>query len=285
LTSTALLANKIELGNSKNTGAQAAFAQASQRSIIGVSTLLFAVSALVTVLWCNSMSAMGEMRMPGDWTMSMAWMRMPGQSWPGAMASFVGMWVLMMVAMMMPSHVPMLLRYRQAVGMTGTRHAGLLTALLSVGYFSVWIGVGIVVYPLGVALAAVEMRSYALARAVPIAVGVVVLLAGALQFTSWKVRHLVYCREASDHGLRLAANTAGSWRHGIRLGFRCLFACANLTVILLVVGVMDLRAMVIVTTAITAERLVHAGEGAARGAGFVAAGAGLILIARAAALR
>jgi predicted metal-binding membrane protein len=285
MTSTTLLANKIELENSKNTGAQFALVPASQRSIIGVSTLLFAVSALVTVLWCSSMSAMGEMRMPGDWTMSMAWMRMPGQSWPGTMVSFVGMWVLMMVAMMMPSHVPMLLRYRQAAGMTSTRHAGLLTALVSMGYFSVWTGVGCVIYPLGVALAAVEMRSYALARAVPTAVGVVVLLAGALQFTSWKMRHLVYCREASDHGLTLAANAAGSWRHGIRLGFRCLFACANLTVILLVVGVMDLRAMGIVTIAITAERLVHPGEGAARAAGFVAAGAGLILIARAAALR
>jgi hypothetical protein len=28
------------------------------------------------------MSALGEMPMPGGWTMSMAWMRMPGQTWP-----------------------------------------------------------------------------------------------------------------------------------------------------------------------------------------------------------
>jgi hypothetical protein len=38
------------------------------------------------------MSAMGEMPTPGGWTMSMAWMRMPGQTWPGAAASFLGMW-------------------------------------------------------------------------------------------------------------------------------------------------------------------------------------------------
>jgi hypothetical protein len=42
------------------------------------------------------------MPMPGGWTMSMAWMRMPGQTWPGAAASFLGMWVVMMVAMMLP---------------------------------------------------------------------------------------------------------------------------------------------------------------------------------------
>ncbi len=43
------------------------------------------------------------MEMPGDWTMSMAWMRMPGQSWVGAGGTFLGMWVVMMVAMMLPS--------------------------------------------------------------------------------------------------------------------------------------------------------------------------------------
>ena len=51
-------------------------------------------------------------------------------------------------------------------------------------------------FPLGVALAAVEMQQPALARAVPIAVGVVVLIAGALQLTAWKARHLTGCREA-----------------------------------------------------------------------------------------
>ena len=285
MTSTALLPSKNGTRDSKNVGARFAFVQASQRSIIGVSTLLFAVSAWVTVLCCNSMSAMGEMRMPGDWTMSMAWMRMPGQSWPGAMASFVGMWVLMMVAMMMPSHVPMLLRSGQAAGVAGTRHAGLLTALVSLGYFSVWAGVGILIYPVAVALTAVEMRSYELARAVPIAVGVVVLLAGAFQFTSWKTHYLACCREASDDGLRLAANAATSWRHGIRLGVRCVFACANLTMVLLAAGVMDLRTMGIVTIAITAERLAPADDNVTRTAGWLFAGAGLILIARAVGLR
>jgi hypothetical protein len=39
-------------------------------------------------------------------------------------------------------------------------------------------------FPLGVALAAVEMQQPELARAVPIAVGVVVLMAGSLQLTA-----------------------------------------------------------------------------------------------------
>ena len=148
------------------------------------------------------MSAMGEMPMPGGWTMSMAWMRMPGQTWPGAAASFLGMWVVMMVAMMLPSLVPMLWRYRQAVGRTGETRLGRLTALVGVGYFFVWTVFGMAAFPLGVALAASEMQQPALARAVPIAAGVVVLIAGALQLTAWKARHLACCREAPGRGRR-----------------------------------------------------------------------------------
>src|SRR6185295_7209410 len=101
-----------------------------QRALFGVSALLFAASAAGTVVWCASMSAMGGMSMPGGWTMSMAWMRMPGQTWPGAAATFVGMWIVMMVAMMLPSLVPMLWRYRWAVDGIRERRAGRLTALV-----------------------------------------------------------------------------------------------------------------------------------------------------------
>jgi predicted metal-binding membrane protein len=98
------------------------------------------------------------MPMPGGWTMSMAWMRMPGQTWPGAAASFLGMWVVMMVAMMLPSLVPMLWRYRQAVGRIGETRLGRLTALVGVGYFFVWTVFGMAAFPIGVALAAIEMQ-------------------------------------------------------------------------------------------------------------------------------
>jgi len=125
--------------------------RASQPAFFGVSALLFAASTAVTIVWCASMSAMGEMPMPGGWTMSMAWMRMPGQTWPGAAASFLGMWVAMMLAMMLPSLMPMLWRYRQAVGKTGETRLGRLTALVSIGYFFVWTVFGMAAFPLGVA--------------------------------------------------------------------------------------------------------------------------------------
>jgi predicted metal-binding membrane protein len=256
---------------------------ASQRAFFGVSALLFAASAAATIVWCAPMSAMG-MPMPGGWTMSMAWMRMPGQTWPGAAAAFLGMWVVMMVAMMLPSLTPMLWRYRQAVGTPGEARLGRLTALVGVGYFCVWTVFGVAVFPLGVALAAVEMQQPELARAVPIAVGFVVLIAGALQLTAWKARHLACCREAPGRGVALPGDAGTAWRHGLRLGLHCSQCCAGPMAILLVLGVMDLRAMAVVAAAITVERLAPAGERVARAVGAVIVGAGLFLIARAAGL-
>jgi len=257
-------------------------------SLRTVSTLLFAVSATVTIVWGSSMSAMGGMPMPGGWTMSMAWMRMPGQTWTFMATSFLGMWIVMMMAMMLPSLVPMLRRYRDAVGGVAGRtrapRLGWLTALVGAGYFFVWILWGVAAFALGIALAEMEMRQPALARAVPIAVGAVILLAGAFQFSAWKARHLACCRYESAHGGPQRADPRTAWRYGMRLGFHCSASCGNLILILLAIGVMDLRAMAVVTAAITAERLAPAGERIARAIGAVCAGAGVVLLARAAGL-
>ncbi len=139
-------------------------------------------------------------------------------------------------------------------------------------------------FPLGVALAAIEMRQPALARAAPIAAGVVVLIAGALQLTAWKAHHLACCRTAPGRGVTLRAHAGTAWRHGLRLGLHCSECCAGLRAILLVIGVMDLRAMAVVGAAITVERLAPDSERVSRATGAVAVGAGLFLIARAAGL-
>jgi predicted metal-binding membrane protein len=67
----------------------------------------------------------------------------------------------------------------------------------------------------------------------------------------------------------------------LRLGLRCSYCCANLTAILLVIGVMDLRAMAAVTAAITFERIAPGGESVAKAIGAVVFAAGLFLMARA----
>ena len=252
----------------------------SDRAFSGVAALLFVASAAVTIVWCASMSSMRGMPMPGGWTMTMAWMRMPEQTWAGAAASFLGMWIVMMVAMMLPSLVPMLRRYREAMRGVSARRLDRLTMLMAAGYFFVWTLVGVAAYPLGVVLNELAMQQPAISRLVPIAAGVAVLIAGALQFTRWKARHLSCCRVNPGMSLKLPPDAGSAWRQGMRLGIHCTSCCAGLMLILLVLGVMDLGVMAVVAVAITVERLAPAGERAARGVGVAAIAGGLLLIVR-----
>jgi len=227
------------------------------------------------------MGHMGAMAMPGGWSMSMMWMRMPGQSWPGAAAAFLGMWTMMMLAMMLPSFLPMAWRFRQAVcpSCPARRRLGLI-AVMGAGYLTVWALLGLVTFLAGVALATCAMRQPALARVVPIAVGMVVLSTGALQFTAWKARHLACCRAAPEDRRTLPADPGTAWRHGLRLGLHCCACCAGSTMVLLALGLMDLRVMAAVTAAITLERLAPAGQRIARALGVVVVACGVIVIAR-----
>jgi len=219
--------------------------------------------------------------MPGGWVMSMAWLPICGQRRIDGAVCFLGMWMVMMVAMMFPSLLPMLRRYREAVGGTGAAHVGRLTMLASAGYFLVWSTFGIAAYLVGVGFVEAETRMPALAREAPLATGLALLFAGALQLSTWKAGHLACCRKPPHHGRALQGNDGAAWRYGLRLGLHCGSCCAPLTVTLLVLGVMDLGVMAIVTGAITAERLAPSGERVARAIGATLIGAGLFLIASA----
>jgi predicted metal-binding membrane protein len=121
-----------------------------------MSLLLLVASVMVTVIWGTAMSEMGGMPMPCGWTMSMAWMQMPGQTWTMTAVSFVGKWTVMMVAMMLPSLIPMLRRYRKIVWNVASARLGWLTVCFGAGYFFVWIRFGLVAVSLGVVFAGGE---------------------------------------------------------------------------------------------------------------------------------
>lgn len=214
--------------------------------------------------------------------MYMGWMRMPGETWPVVALSFLGMWLLMMAAMMLPSLAPTLWRYRRAVAERSEARAAGLTAIVGTGYFSVWAVIGLAVFPVGAALTEVEMRLPALARATPLVVGVVVLLAGALQLTAWKAHHLACSRELPARRGSSQPDAITAWQYGLRLGVHCLYSCSGMMTVLLAFGMMNQRAMTAVTAAITAEHLLPARARVARTLGVVVVFAGLFLIARAA---
>ncbi len=245
-----------------------------ERGFLAAGALLFIASAAATVAWSLSM--------PDMTAMPMGWMPMCGQTWWSFAASFIGMWTVMMVAMMLPSLLPMLLRYRAQVRATGIPHLGALTAFAASGYFVIWAAIGVAVFALSVGLATAEMAWPLLLRAAPVATGVIVLSAGAVQCSVWKQRQLARCRQAprlgGTSGLNMEAGAA--WRYGLRIGMRCVRSCSGLTAILVVTGVMDLRTMAAVSVAMTLERLAPHGEIVSRGIGAIAIAGGLLLLLR-----
>ena len=204
----------------------------------------------------------------------MAWMRMAGQSWVGAAADFLGMWALMMVAMMLPSLVPVLATYRRTIGVS---RAGGPTLLAAAGYFSVWIALGAAVFPLGVGLALSAMRWDGVARAVPFATGGLLILAGSIQLSPWKARVLGRCRKPSG-AAPVSPSARSAWGYGMHQGVLCVLCCAGFTLTLLVLGVMDPWVMGVLAAAITVERLSRWPARVARVSGGLAIGAGFLVL-------
>jgi len=184
---------------------------------------------------------------------------MPGQSWAVAAAAFVAMWLVMMIAMMLPSLAPVLLRHRRPVR-------------VALAYFAVWTLAGAALYPLGVAAAALAMRSAGVARAVPAAIGAALVVAGLVQLTRWKARELARCRDRSCCARGRRPGPRQAWRDGLRLGRHCVTCCAPAMLVLAVAGVMDVAAMAVVGLAITAERLGPAWLARVAGGAAIAAG-------------
>jgi len=250
-----------------------------QRAFFVFSGLAFAASTAGTIYFCRSMS--GGMEMPGGWTMSMMWMRMPGKTWTASAAIFLLAWLAMMMAMMLPSTLPMLLNYRRSLITPNPARAGFLLLLTAGGYFFVWLAVGAVVYVTGVILALAEMKSSGFSRVVPLLSGATLALAGCIQFTSWKMTALRQCR-CADVSLVLLADgeIRVAWRHGLSQGVSCTVCCSGLMLTLLALGAMNLTIMTIVAGLIAMEKLLPKPEVIARISGIAAVGAGLVMMAQ-----
>jgi predicted metal-binding membrane protein len=137
-------------------------------------------------------------------------------------------------------------------------------------YFVVWTIAGMAVYSAGLALAAAEMHWPPLARAVPLAGGLVLIVAGIAQLTPWKARRLAVCRNPMA--------CATSWQHGFHFGRHCALCCSPQMAALLILGLMDLRVMLVVAVAITVERVAPRPVVWARVTGAVLLAVGAVLL-------
>lgn len=195
-------------------------------------------------------------------------MEAPAMSWSGLL-TYVAAWSIMMAAMMLPSALPMIALYAK------TSQTRWTVASFALVYMIVWSAAGIPAYVVGIAIQRLAMANAAVAAALPYALAVTVVLAGAYQFSPLKYRCLHMCRNP-------IAFLLGGWRAGwwgaLQLGFEhaayCLGCCAALMVVLLAAGAMSLPWVLAITVVIFAEKVSPFGARAARlsGAALIALG-------------
>jgi predicted metal-binding membrane protein len=175
--------------------------------------------------------------------------------------AFVASWGVMMVAMMLPSALPMIGLYG-AMLRGGAVPRGAPIAAFTLVYLAVWTASGVPVYLAHTALMALSPRTFAYG------VAALLLAAGAFQLSPLKQACLRACR--SPLGFLLS-----HWRAGLRgslaLGWShamyCLGCCWGLMVVLVAAGAMGLTWVLLIAAVVAAEKLLQGGEWMARATG------------------
>jgi len=191
----------------------------------------------------------------------------------GSLGWYVGVWVTMMAAMMLPAATPMVRLYARVSRNQG--EGGASTVVFVGTYLAVWAAVGLVAYVTYRVVVSIESGALAWDQAGPYVAGGAVAAAGLYELTPLKKVCLRHCRSPLHFVL-------GSWRKGllgaVRIGAAhgtyCVGCCVGLMLILFAVGVMSLFWMVLIASVIFAEKLVPGGERLSRvlGLAFVALG-------------
>ena len=175
----------------------------------------------------------------------------------GALGWFIGVWVVMMAAMMFPSVSPTVALYAKM-----TRRRGVSRALLfATGYLVVWSAAGVVAYGLfrvgdHVFGAGLEWDSGGRWFA-----GGVLALAALYELTPFKDVCLAKCR--SPLGFLLATwreGRRGAVEMGVRHGAWCVGCCWALMAALFALGVMSLAWMALVAALIALEKTLPWGR-------------------------
>jgi predicted metal-binding membrane protein len=208
---------------------------AAARGRLGLVALLF-VLAGVGWWW-----TIGEMRGmdDGPWTAL------------GTFGWFVGVWVVMMAAMMLPSVSPTVALYSTMT----RRRSSVLPLLFTAGYLLVWAAVGAAAF--GVALVASRAFGDVLAwdRAGRWVAGATLVVAAVYELTPLKDVCLGKCR--SPLGFLLGAwrdGRRGALEMGVRHGAWCVGCCWALMASLFALGVMSIAWTAFVAAVIAIEK-------------------------------
>jgi predicted metal-binding membrane protein len=179
----------------------------------------------------------------------------------GGLGWYLGIWVTMMAAMMLPSVAPMALIFARIARDRADRgHAFVPTWIFLAGYLAAWTAYGLLAYGVFRLVTAAGTDWLAWDRAGPYVAGVAIAAAGIYQLTPLKEICLRHCRGPMHfilHGWR--KGRLGALRMGIEHGGYCVGCCWGLMVILFAVGVMSLFWMAVIAGVIFAEKALPHG--------------------------
>jgi predicted metal-binding membrane protein len=180
----------------------------------------------------------------------------------GRLGWFVGVWVTMMAAMMLPSTAPMVLLF-QRISLDRRRRGGSYTPtwVFAGSYLAVWAAYGLVAYGFYRLAVGVGAGFLAWDRAGPYVAGAAIAAAGLYELTPLKSGCLRHCRTPVHFVLgRWRDGPTGALRMGAEHGAYCVGCCWGLMLVLFALGVMSLLWMAVVAALIFAQKIVPGGE-------------------------
>ena len=196
-------------------------------------------------------------------------------------ALMIGMWWIMMIAMMTPSAAPTILLYarvhRAATAQGQFRDESAPIGAFAAGYLSVWLGFAVAAAALHCALERAGLVSTMMMGSRSRWLSAAVLItAGLYQLSPLKNVCLAQCRApASFLARHWRPHASGALRLGARHGVYCVGCCWMLMTLLFVGGVMNLVWIAALTTMVLIERILPRGQWISRSAGVALAGWGV----------
>jgi predicted metal-binding membrane protein len=175
----------------------------------------------------------------------------------GTLGWFLGIWVTMMAAMMLPSSAPTVFMFSRARG-------DVETWAFVVGYLFAWTAYGLAAYAVYRVVRAEAPSFLAWDEQGPWVAGSALAVAGLYQLTPLKSACLRHCRSPLHFLLRGRRGRLGALWMGIEHGGICVGCCIGLMLALFALGVMSLFWMGIVAVAILIEKALPGGEAFAR---------------------
>jgi predicted metal-binding membrane protein len=190
------------------------------------------------------------------------------------------MWIVMMVAMMIPSVMPVILlfagvsRRRRTQGVPGAP-----VAVFTLGYLLAWTGFAVAAALTQSALHSAALLSPTMSSASPLLGGTILIVAGVYQWIPLKGACLSHCHSPLGFfSTEWREGVSGALRMGFRHGSYCVGCCWALMALLFVAGVMNLLWVAVIAGFVLAEKVLPNGRLVGRVTGVVLAGFGVWLV-------